>query len=160
MNLPLQKSRIPFLKIAVAVVGAALGIAVAYADLKPWKDYQESDAVWWVTTVKVDANMGDAYLEGLRKTWVTGNEVSKKLGQIEDYRIYRSMLPSSGDFNLMLVVKFKNAADLGPSRARYEAFMKEYGDARNKEITEFSQKNYPAMRKITGDYFMHEITLH
>ena len=52
MNLPLQKSRIPFLKIAVAVVGAALGIAVAYADLKPWKDYQESDAVWWVTTVR------------------------------------------------------------------------------------------------------------
>ncbi len=160
MKLPLQKSRIPFLKLGVAIAGAAIGVAVAYADLKPWKDYQESDAVWWVTTVKVDANMGDAYLEGLRKTWVSGNEVSKKLGQIEDYKIYRSMLPQSGEFNLMLVVKFKTTSDLGPNKARYDAFMKEYGEARNKEITEFSQKNYPAMRKITGDYLVREITLH
>ena len=49
--------------------------------------------------------MDDAYLEGIAKTWVTTNEAAKKLGQIKDYEIFRSDLPQSGDFNLLLIVK-------------------------------------------------------
>jgi hypothetical protein len=148
-----------FKKSALTVIMLALAASVALADLKPWKDYQLSDAVWSISTIKVDSNMGEAYLEGIRGTWVASNEVSKKLGQIEDYKIYMSDLPDSGQFNMMLIVKFKNTADLGPNQARYDAFMKEWGEARDKETTEFAQKNYPAMRKITGQYLMREVTL-
>ena len=131
----------------------------AFADLEPYKDYEISDAVWSVSTIRVDPNMDDAYLEGIEKTWVTSNEVAKKLGQIESYSIFRSISPQSGDFNLLLVVKFANTSDLAPNKARYDAFMKEMGEAENKEVTEYSQKNYPAMRTITGEYLMREITL-
>jgi hypothetical protein len=136
-----------------------MGSTAAFADLEPWKDYSESDAVWTVTTIKVHSNMGDAYLEGLKKTWVESSEVAKKLGQIEDYHIFRSDLQDSGSFNLMLVVKFKNTDMLAPNKARYEAFMKEWGAERNKKTTETAQKEYPAMRDITGEYVMREITL-
>lgn len=146
-------------KIALLALAISLGSAAAFADLEPWKDYAVSDAVWSVTTIKVHANLGDAYLEGLRKTWVASSEVAKKLGQIEDYHIYRSDLPESGDFNLLLVVKYKNTAAMAPSKARYEAFMKEWGAARNKETTQTAQHMYPAMRDITGEYNMREITL-
>lgn len=137
----------------------AVGSTAAYADLEPWKDYTESDAVWSITTIKVHSNMSDAYLEGLKRTWVASNEVSKKLGQIEDYHIYRSDLPESGSFNLLLVVKFKNSEMLGPNKARYEAFMKEWGAERNKKTTDTAQHEYPAMRDITGEYMMREITI-
>jgi hypothetical protein len=137
----------------------AVGSTAAYADLEPWKDYTESDAVWSITTIKVHSNMSDAYLEGLKRTWVASNEVGKKLGQIEDYHIYRSDLPESGSFNLLLVVKFKNSEMLGPNKARYEAFMKEWGAERNKKTTDTAQHEYPAMRDITGEYMMREITL-
>lgn len=70
--------------------------------------------------------MGDAYLEGLRETRVPGHEISKKLGRIEDYWIYASDLPESGDFNMLPVVKFKNTDALAPTKARYDAFMKAY----------------------------------
>jgi hypothetical protein len=103
--------------------------------------------------------MGDAYLEGLKKTWVASNDVAKKLGQIEDYHIYRSDLGDSGSFNLMLVVKFKNNEALAPNKARYDAFMKEWGAERQKKTTETAQHEYPAMRDITGDYNMREITI-
>ena len=136
----------------------AVGSTAAYADLEPWKDYTESDAVWSVTTIKVHSNMSDAYLEGLKKTWVASSEVGKKLGQIEEYHIYRSDLPESGNFNLMLVVKFKNTEMLGPNKARYEAFMKEWGVERNKKTTDTAQHEYPAMRDITGEYNVREIT--
>ena len=103
--------------------------------------------------------MDDAYLEGLAKTWVSTNEISKKLGQIEEYHIFRSELPASGQFNLLLVIKFKSTADLAPNKARYEAFMKEFGKQKQDEVTSYSQKNYPAMREITGEYWVREITL-
>jgi hypothetical protein len=143
----------------VLALSMALGSTAAFADLEPWKDYTISEAVWQVTTVKVHSNMDDAYLEGLKKTWVASNEVAKKLGQIEEYHIYRSDLGESGSFNLMLVVKFKNNEMLGPNKARYEAFMKEWGEERNKKTTDIAQHAYPAMRDITGDYNMHEITI-
>lgn len=137
----------------------ALGSTAAYADYEPYKDYNVSDAVWSVTTIKVHSNMDDAYLEGLAKTWVASNAVAKKLGQIEEYHIYRSDLPESGNFNLLLVVKFKNNEMLAPNKGRYEAFMKEWGAERNKQSTQKSQKEYPAMRDITGEYVVREITL-
>jgi hypothetical protein len=140
-------------------LGLACAAGAALADLKPYQDYAISDAVWSVTTIKVHANMGDAYLEGLKQTWVASNEVAKKLGQIEEYHIYRSDLPDSGDFNLLLVVKFKNNDALAPNKARYEAFMKEWGAERDKKTTETAQKEYPAMRNITGEYNMREITI-
>jgi hypothetical protein len=145
--------------IALLVLSAVFGSTAAYADLEPWKDYTLSDAVWTVTTIKVHANMQDAYLEGIKKTWVASNEVAKELGQIEDYHIFRSDLPESGAFNVMLVVKFKNNEALAPNKARYEAFMKKWGAERQKKTTEIAQKDYPAMRDITGEYQVREITL-
>ena len=142
--------------LAAAAIAAA---TAAQADLTPWTDYQVSDAVWQVTTVKVDPGMGDAYLEGLKKTWFAAMAVQKKLGYVEDYHLYRSDLPASGDFNYVLVVKFKNTADLAPSKAKYEAFMKEWGDAHQKETRDLAQKTYPTLRKITGQYDLREITL-
>ena len=130
-----------------------------WADLEPWEDYEVSDSVWTVTTIKVAPNMQDAYLEGLAKTWVESNKVSKKLGHLEDFWIYRSELAESGEFNLMLVVKFADTADLAPNKKRYEAYMKEVGRATSDKNTEYSQKNYPAMREITGEYRMREITV-
>ena len=127
------------------------------AQLEQWVDYEPSDAVWSVTTVKVDSNMGDNYLEGLAKTWAPGNDIAIKLGQMEEYHIYRSDLPASGDFNLMLVVKFANTSDLAPNKARYEEFMKAYTKAESDKSTDYAQKNYPAMREITGDYLFREI---
>lgn len=133
--------------------------AFAFADFEPWVDYEPSEAVYSVTTVKVKSNMEDDYLEGLANTWVTGNEVSKKLGHIEDYKIYRSALSESGDFNLMLVVKFANITDMAPNKERYEAFMKAFTKKRSDETSTFAKTNYPAMREITGTYMMREVKI-
>ncbi len=129
----------------------------AFAQLEVYKDYEVSEAVSSVTTVKVDANMGDYYLEGLRGTWVEANEIAKRLGHIEDYAIYGSALPTSGEFNMVLVVRFKSIGDTGPSRAKYDAFMKEWGSSRQKKTRE-TVKGYPDIREITGEYMLHEIT--
>lgn len=143
----------------ILATAAMIFASTALADLTPWEDYEPSEAVWSVTTVRVDPNMGDAYLEGLAKTWVASNKVAKELGQIEDYAIYRSDLPQSGDFNLLLVIKFANTTDLAPNKERYDAFMAKWGQENADASTDFAQKNYPAMREITGQYQLRKIEL-
>lgn len=147
------------LKLRLFVMFFALMFASsAFAQLKPYQDYGISDEVWHISTVKVNANMVNHYLEGLQKGWAQSQEVAKKLGHIEDYFVYTSDLPLSGDFNVLLVTKFKNDASLAPSKARYEAFMKEWGPRREAENAALV-KNYPAMREITGEYQLRRITL-
>lgn len=147
------------IKLILIIATSFTAAGAAFADLEPYKDYDISDAVWSVTTVKVDANMDDAYLEGIKNTWAAGNKVAMELGQIESWSIYRSDLPQSGDFNLLLIVKFANTSDLAPNKERYDAFIKAWGKANSDASTEFAQKNYPAMRELTGNYLMREITL-
>ena len=142
-----------------SVLGTLLLLMVsstALAQLEPWADYEVSDALWNITLVKVDPNMGDDYLEGLRDTWVAANKVAKELGQIEDFAIYRSQLPASGEVNLFLVIKYADSSKLDPNKAEYDKFMEAWGAAnedKNREIT----KNYPSMREITGEYMVRKI---
>ena len=141
------------------ILGAMLFLFLtqsAVAQLEPFSDYEMSDELWNITLIKVQPNMGDDYLEGLRETWIASNKVAMELGQIEDYSIYRSQLPSSGDVNLFLVVKFKNSDQLDPNKAEYDKFMKAWGEA-NEDRTREITKNYPSMREITGEYLVRKI---
>lgn len=131
--------------------------SVATADLDPWTDYDIAEGVSNVTTVKVDSNMIDKYLEGLKKTWAPANDVAIELGQIEGYSIWVSELANSGDFNVVLVTNFKNSSDLQPNKKDYEAFMKKWGEENQKRSDEIVL-TYPDVRTITGEYLMREIT--
>lgn len=141
---------------AIALTGLS---APAMAQLNPYEDYTVSDTVSLVTTVRVHPNMMDRYLEGIRDTWVASNEVAQRLGQIQSYAIFVSDLPNSGDFNLLLVTRFANTADLAPNRERYEAFMREWGAANEEASEEISTTVYPNVRDITGDYLLRELTM-
>ena len=130
--------------------------SIATADLDPWTDYDIGAGVTNVTTVKVDSNMIDKYLEGLRDTWAPANDAAKELGQIEGYSIFVSELPNSGDFNVVLVVDFKDSAALQPEKEKYDAFMKKWGEA-NRKKSDKIVLTYPDIRHITGEYMMREI---
>lgn len=131
--------------------------SIAVADLDAWTDYDIGTGVSNITTVKVDSNMIDKYLEGLRDTWAPANDVAKELGQIEGYSIFVSELPNSGDFNVVLVVDFKDSAALQPEKEKYDAFMKKWGEA-NRKKSDKIVLTYPDIRHITGEYMMREIT--
>jgi len=132
--------------------------SIATADLTAWEDYDISEGVSNVTTVKVDSNMIDAYLEGLSKTWAPANDVAIELGQIESYSIFVSQLPNGGEFNVVLVTNFKDASALQPLQEDFAAFMEAWGEE-NQAINDEVVPTYPNIRTITGEYLMREITL-
>jgi len=128
------------------------------AELKIFKDYDLGKEVYSMSTIKVDSNMGDVYLEGLRETWVKSNDIAKELGHIKDYAIYSSELPASGAFNLVLLVTYEDSENLEPNKARYNAFMKRWGEKREKESRAISAE-YPKVREIVGEYRLREIKM-
>jgi hypothetical protein len=129
----------------------------ALAQLKYGTDFTASDAVWSVTHIKVKSNMIPYYLEGIKKTWVTGNEVAKELGQLEDWAIYSSVLGDSGEYNLTLVVEFKDLAQYDKGRKEFKAFeelwLKKISEEKREEIV----KTYPEMREIVGEYLVRKL---
>ena len=141
----------------LAAVALTAFASSASADLEPWADYDIGSTLHNVTTVKVDSNMIDKYLEGLRTTWAPSNDIAIELGQIESYSIYVSQLAASGDFNVILVVRMADAGDMQPDQAGYDAFMKKWGEENQKRSDEIVV-TYPDIRTITGEYLIREIT--
>jgi len=147
------------MRISQLIAGVLLAgfASIAAADLEPWTDYDIGEGVANVTTVKVDSNMIDKYLEGLSNSWAPANDVAKELGQIESYSIFVSELPNSGEFNVVLVVNFTDSSALQPLQAEYDAFMKKWGEE-NQAVSDKLVLTYPDIRTINGEYLMREIT--
>jgi len=131
---------------------------VAKDRLEVYEDYDLGTEITAITTVKIDPNMGDVYLAGLRESWVKAVKIQKELGYIKDWKIYGSDLSVSGDFNMMLMVTFESAADLEPSKKKYAEFMKKWSDKDEKESNEITAK-YPEVRTLTGEYRLREIIM-
>lgn len=132
--------------------------SIAKDRLEIYEDYDIGSEIMTMTTVKVDPNMTDVYLAGLRSSWVKAVKIQKKLGFLKDWKIYGSELSVSGDFNMLLVVTFDNSSDLEPNKKRYDKFMKEWSEADEKQSNEVSAK-YPEVRTLTGEYRMREIII-
>lgn len=128
------------------------------AELEIYKDYDLGREIMVMTTVRIDPNMEDVYLEGLRESWVKAVRLQKELGYIKGWKIYGSELPQSGDFNMVLIVTFENSADLEPNQEKYNKFMKSWGKS-NQERTREITKTYPNVRTLTGEYRLREIIL-
>lgn len=143
----------------IILLGTLLsGTIVAKDRLEVYQDYELGSEIIAITTVRIDPNMGDVYLAGLRDSWVKAANIQKELGYIKDWKIYGSDLPTSGDFNMLLVVTFENASDLEPNKQKYDAFMKKWTEA-DKKISEEISAKYPEVRTLTGEYRMREIIL-
>ncbi len=142
----------------MAVLLFGFSTSMAWADLTPFVDYDIGEEVMSVTTVKVKVNSIDQYLEGIRDTWVHTNNIAKELGHIKDYGIYVSQLPGSGDFNVVLTVTMANAGALQPSKEKFDAFMKKWGE-KAADASEKISKSYPDIRVITGEYHLRRITM-
>lgn len=130
----------------------------ATADFEMFEDYEFAQETVSMTTVKVAAGKGEDYLEGLAQTWVESNNVAKELGHIQDFSIYTSQLPESGDFNVVLLITYKSLADLAPSKARYDAFMAKWSEKTRKRNEKIAA-TYPEMREIVGEYFLNRVIL-
>ena len=103
--------------------------------------------------------MMETYFEGLRGTWVEANEVAKGLGHIKDYGIWAVPYGDDEGFNLVLTIRMASTADTGPSKKRYDEFMKAWGEANIEESNKTVRELYNKIRTIKGTYLLRQIDI-
>jgi hypothetical protein len=138
-----------------ATLGAALCASAAYAE--PYVDYMPQKGVWHVTTVKVDPNHIDDYVTGLKKTWVTAEEIAKKHGLIDSFQIMIKLNASDGQGNVLLLEHYPSIASLDPDQARDQAMQRENYAAVPKTDGEKAVAGYDKYRVFVGDDYWTDV---
>jgi hypothetical protein len=77
--------------------------------------------VWELTFIRVVPGMFDDYLKSLSATWKKIQEEAKKQGFVLSYRILSAPSATADDWDLLLMVEYKNFATLDGIDAKFRA---------------------------------------
>src|SRR5438105_6064219 len=77
-------------------------------------------SVWAITLVKTKAGLDDDYLRSIAQTFKGTMEEEKKQGLIMDYKVLIGDASNREDFNILLMVEYKNMAAFDGLREKTE----------------------------------------
>jgi hypothetical protein len=80
-------------------------------------------SVWDITLVKTKPGLDDDYLRSIAQTFKGTMEEEKKQGLIIDYKVLIGEASNREDFNILLMVEYKNMAALDGLREKTEPIM-------------------------------------
>ncbi len=112
--------------------------------------------VWNITLVRVKPGMLDDYLKNLIGQWKKENEQAKKEGLVLSYKVVSAPAANKDDWNLMLVVEFKNMAALDEADAKFRAIASKL--ATEEELKKGVHAR-AEVREIIGDKLGRELIL-
>lgn len=78
-------------------------------------------SVWSIGMIRTTAGFEDDYLRSLATTWKRVNEEAKKQGLVVSYKILSANPAGPDDWNLLLMVEFKNWAAFDGLSEKFEA---------------------------------------
>jgi hypothetical protein len=135
---------------ALAVVGA--GLVRAQSDAP----YTEGP-VWTITMVKTKPGMGDDYLKTLAKIYKSTNDEMKKQGLIMDYKVLLGNDANPQDFDILLMVEFKNMAAFDGLREKADPIADKI--LGSEDVQRQGAIKRMEIREIMGNKLMREVTL-
>jgi len=80
-------------------------------------------SVWDITLVKAKAGLNDDYLRSIAQTFKGTMEEEKKQGLIMDYKVLIGDSSNREDFNILLMVEYKNMAAFDGLREKTDPIM-------------------------------------
>jgi hypothetical protein len=78
-------------------------------------------SVWSFSFIKANAGMGITYLNSLKTTWKAVQDEAVKQKLILSYKILSGAAASPDDYNLILMVEYKNLAAMEGQEAKWDA---------------------------------------
>ncbi len=138
--------------IALLVVLAA-ALAVGQMVNRPF----HNGSVWTIAFIRTHAGMDNAYLTYLTTDWKREQEALKQEGIILSYKVLTTEPHAATDFNVMLMVEYKDIATMEANEAKTDALgQKLFG---SDEKIQQGYKNRAEMRDVLGDRLAREIIL-
>jgi hypothetical protein len=125
----------------------------AFAQDKPYKE----GSVWTVTFVKVKPGMTDSYLRDLGANRKKLMEQAKKDGLILSERLLSGEATGREDFDLILMVEYKNWAAFDGLSDKFRALAEKMVGSEDKQVQMMTKRT--EVREIVGTKTMQEIFL-
>jgi hypothetical protein len=138
------------IKLAILVIALMAGTRTFSQD-RVYKD----GSVWDLSFIKATTGMGDAYLTNLKTTWKAVHDEALKQGLILSYKILDGTAANPQDFDILLLVEYKNLASMENNEDKWDAiFKKVVGD---QPAMEKLRDSRVSMRTIFGSKIMREV---
>lgn len=147
-------------RLPLAAIAAVLAFVAGTAAAQMWEAYSPSKEVWDITQIRVEPTKLDDYLAGLKQTWVPAEEISKKRGDLLDYKILVSKTLDTRGANVILLEEYASAAALEPNRDRDLSIRAEQLKILPKDKLEAQGESYAKWRAFVdeGHYFAVEFS--
>ena len=113
--------------------------------------------VWDITLVRTKPGMTDDYLKNLAGAYKTSSEEARKQGIILDYKIMIGDAANRDDFNVMLMVEYKNMAALDGLRDKVDPIARKL--IGTEDVMRQATVKRLEIRDILGTKEMREVTL-
>jgi hypothetical protein len=139
------------INILLVVIAMTIGVS-AYAQDKAFKD----GTVWSVSLIKSTSNMGEQYLTNLKTTWVAVHDEAVKQGLILSYKVLSGSSSNPGDWDIMLLVEYKNLASMEGQDDKWDAIFKKV--VGNEDAQKKLAESRVSMRTIYGEKLMREVS--
>lgn len=138
------------MKIMLIVMVLIIGTRT-FAQERVYKD----GSVWNVSFVKTNYGMSNDYIANLKTTWKAIHDEALKQGLILSYKILNGEAANPQDWNILLLVEYKNLASLEGQDDKWDAIYKKViGDETTmKQLRE----SRVSMRTIYGDKILREV---
>jgi hypothetical protein len=130
----------------------ALTSQVSIAQEKPYKE----GTVWQVSFIKVKPGMFDVYMRDLATQRKKLMDEAKKQGLIVSERMFAGSAASRDDWDLMLMVEYKNWAAFDGLSDKFDALTLKLVGSEEKQIQIMVKRT--EAREIVGEKFLQEIT--
>ena len=145
------------IRIIAVLAFAAMLPTLSIAQSAPVRPFHDGP-VWDITFVKAKPGVGLKYMEYLAGDWKTEQEALKKAGLILNYMVIGTEAHSPTDFDLMLMIEFKDLATMEANQDKTEAVSIQALNSNDKKMIAGYEER-ASWREIIGDRRAREIIL-
>jgi hypothetical protein len=132
---------------------AALAPVTAAQQTAPYTE----GPVWDLGFIRVNPGMEDDYLNNLRANWKRIGDEAKRQGLVLSYKVISTPAANRDDWDLLLMVEYKNMAALDGLRQKYEPIMAKLIGPQTERRSRAAQRN--EIREIIGGKLGRELIL-
>jgi hypothetical protein len=118
--------------------------------------YKEG-TVWEVTFIRTKPGMSNDYLRHFAANLRAEYEEAKKQGLIMSYRFLSGLAANKDDWDLMLMVEYKNMAVLDDANEKWEAISTKVGGSQEQRNVRYIKRS--EMRETLGHKIVRELIL-
>ncbi len=114
-------------------------------------------SVWNISFIQIKPGMDAAYLNYLTGDWKRQNEALKKDGQILSYKVITTEGHTSTDWNIMLMIEYKDLATMEANEAKADNLAQTVIGTDEKQMQGYRDRL--AIREVMGTRLAREIIL-